>query len=40
MVGERDARKLYAVSLRSEEHVVLFPRPPGSWEELMEEGMP
>ncbi|MEN3047650.1 MAG: hypothetical protein ABDH63_02565 [Candidatus Caldarchaeales archaeon] len=39
-VGEREARELYAAYLRSEEHVVLFPRPPGSWEELMEEVMP
>ncbi|MCS7117991.1 MAG: hypothetical protein NZ957_04305 [Thaumarchaeota archaeon] len=39
-VGEREARELYAAYLRSEEHVVLFPRPPGSWEELMEELMP
>ncbi|MCS7094708.1 MAG: hypothetical protein NZ988_02720 [Thaumarchaeota archaeon] len=39
-VGEREARELYAAYLRSEEHVVLFPRPPGSWEELVEELMP
>ena len=39
-VGERAARELYLAYLRSEEHVVLFPPPPVSWEEHIEDVFP
>ncbi|MDJ0274218.1 MAG: hypothetical protein NYU90_03350 [Aigarchaeota archaeon] len=39
-VGERAGREIYLAYLRSEEHVVLFPPPPGSWEEHVEEVFP
>ena len=39
-VGDRAARELYLAYLRSEEHVVLFPPPPVSWEEHIEDVFP
>ena len=39
IAGEKEARELYLGYLRSEEHVVLFPEHPESWEAHIEEAM-
>ena len=40
VAGERAGRELYLAYLKSEEHVVLFPPPPSSWEEHIEDVFP